>query len=1655
MKKNLPASWIYSKAFMLTFSTFILFCSILPAQTIYYVATTGVDTNPGTLISPFKTISKGITASAATGDTIKVAPGTYTVVTTTTVNKSVAIIGTGASSADVVLDRGTYAVSVINGFTVTSPNVIIKNMKVTRFDAGISNTAAASSLILDNVQLVENYSAGFYSTAAIDNLAIINSILSYNGNKPGFTSVSTSKRGIYLLNGATYAGIRFENNTVDYNGLAGIEISSISTTTSIDSIVITHNLVRNNGDAQVSAWLGTSNPLKRAVLISTNTIVLSDSSRYGIEIRNPAGNGKASGNGSVVISDNNISIVNHTGSSRDMAAIAVIRRKEGATLASFPNINDQPQGVVVTGNTISDFQNPKAGDAYGIVFGGIGHKVSGNIISNTEFPIQLQSGNINFALFTSAPDVAGQIPTPYFDRDNSKYVCAEAVNNTITGSGEIRFTTGNLVTSSIFPVKTTNNTTIAESFCSIQQAIDFKATVTGNTITANAGTFDEQVIINKAIILDGVDSSNRIALFTGTVTGVKGIFTVASTDVTIKNFKFIVNLSKIYTAIVSTGNTSNLLITRNAIISDASVPATLLSPYSCRNAININISGLGNTTFGTISNVIIQSNTIDARDAKFRAGVAADNISGLMVGGNNPIDGNNFLANINHDITIRSYTGDITFKNNIFKGGGVEAAVSKGNGAMIVSNNIFDGTYAHTIKTAMVRLFTNSYPLMTINFSYNQFINQKWSISFENTRNVILDHNDITAMYDNFRLISINTKLRLSSGPATLEPIDIKLTNNNLNAMEGLITGNALEFLNFDQRPANNYIPGNYVIGEPGNENNFNANIPTLIKVSNLDGYSTLLQPFLDLYPEYADNQYASTTGYWKRDIFARHNRFFVNGSLKLASAFSAEDFNAVYTSIIDRQDDINVGAVVLMPTWSGAVSTDWSDANNWSYQFIPAAGLDAVIYPQVNQPILSADAVCDTLILSSGMKLQTGTHNLTVIGNVRSNGTMDATVGSIILGGTVTQILSGAILVKNLTLSNPAGARIGEGNNNKVIIRGIYTSTEGVLVTNDNLVLKSDTAGTAMVANGSSNGGYITGQVTVERYIPLHKSWHLLSVPTNSTATIKQSWQEGAPDLNSNPVTGYGTQITSNKPTWLSDGFDSYSPGGPSVKTYNTVTNAWIGIDNTNTDDIKSMGGYMIFIRGDRTASSFSSPTTSTTLRTMGELFTGDLQPITVDAGKFAVIGNPYAAALDMRYISKTGLKDFFYLWDPKLGGDYGLGAYQTFSFNGSDYVITPGRGSYTDSGSVSNFIQSGQAFFVQATFGGGDIRITENAKINSPAQISTPGGTTLPQLRTNLYGIKADGSSYMIDGVISNYGNSYSNGVDDMDGMKLSNSVENLSIKTANSLLVVERRHTISTRDTVFLNLANTKAQQYRFEFKTEQLDQQGLTGFVEDCYLHTSTALDLTGTTFIDFNIVNIPASYAPDRFRIVFKQLTPLPVTFTSIKAYRHGSNINIEWKVENEINIRQYEVQKSEDGIQFTNLVVTPAHSSSPSTGYAETDTHPVTGYNYYRIKSVDLDGRTAYTNIVKLLVGKGAPGVTIYPNPVVDGKTSIQFNNLPAGDYTVRILSPLGQEIFIKTIQHPGGSSTELITLDKNIPHAIYQLGVTGPGEKINLSMIY
>ena len=293
-------------------------------------------------------------------------------------------------------------------------------------------------------------------------------------------------------------------------------------------------------------------------------------------------------------------------------------------------------------------------------------------------------------------------------------------------------------------------------------------------------------------------------------------------------------------------------------------------------------------------------------------------------------------------------------------------------------------------------------------------------------------------------------------------------------------------------------------------------------------------------------------------------------------------------------------------------------------------------------------------------------------------------------------------------------------------------------------------------------------------------------------------------------------------------------------------------------------------------------------------------------------------------------------------------------------------------------------------------------------------------------------------------------------MDARKSTNTGENLSIKTGGKLLVIERRQTITQQDTIFFNLTGERNQPYRFHFDAENLDPS-VQGFLVDNYLNTRTPLNMTGSTDVNFTVANVTGSNAANRFMIVFEPLKALPVTFTSIKAYKQDKNINVEWRVDNEMNVKQYEVEKSTNGTQFSSIAVTAATANNGGSAvYVIADASLVEGYNFYRVKSVDVNGKTSYTNVVKVLIGSMKQDITIYPNPITDGMIHLQLVNQPAGSYNIRLLNKIGQEIVTKKISHTEGSSTELIKWDYNLAHGIYQLEVTGPvNVPTTISVIY
>lgn len=140
---------------------------------------------------------------------------------------------------------------------------------------------------------------------------------------------------------------------------------------------------------------------------------------------------------------------------------------------------------------------------------------------------------------------------------------------------------------------------------------------------------------------------------------------------------------------------------------------------------------------------------------------------------------------------------------------------------------------------------------------------------------------------------------------------------------------------------------------------------------------------------------------------------------------------------------------------------------------------------------------------------------------------------------------------------------------------------------------------------------------------------------------------------------------------------------------------------------------------------------------------------------------------------------------------------------------------------------------------------------------------------------------------------------------------------------------------------------------------------------------------------YNVRDAIANYVTQRGLADFSRWTlssagnVLPVTFISFTAGCNNGIVLLIWKTAQEQNSHLFEIEKSEDGINFTTIATVPAagNSSTEKTyTYSDSNTSPAT--RYYRIAEKDINGATQLTAINRIKCGEAASAIKYWPNPM-------------------------------------------------------------------------
>jgi hypothetical protein len=166
-------------------------------------------------------------------------------------------------------------------------------------------------------------------------------------------------------------------------------------------------------------------------------------------------------------------------------------------------------------------------------------------------------------------------------------------------------------------------------------------------------------------------------------------------------------------------------------------------------------------------------------------------------------------------------------------------------------------------------------------------------------------------------------------------------------------------------------------------------------------------------------------------------------------------------------------------------------------------------------------------------------------------------------------------------------------------------------------------------------------------------------------------------------------------------------------------------------------------------------------------------------------------------------------------------------------------------------------------------------------------------------------------------------------------------------------------------------------------------------------------------------------------------TPLPIRLLSFTAKDINHNhVLISWATSMEHLVDHFEVQKSAGNTGFQTIAkVNAVGESETPQYYTAEDDSPAPGYNYYRLKELDKDGKFYYTPVVSVNFD-GAEGFEIFPNPA-DNYTTVQSPGDPIQE--VNVFDVTGK--LMQSIHTPSGLTTLKINTT-DFPKAVYFIQV-------------
>lgn len=172
----------------------------------------------------------------------------------------------------------------------------------------------------------------------------------------------------------------------------------------------------------------------------------------------------------------------------------------------------------------------------------------------------------------------------------------------------------------------------------------------------------------------------------------------------------------------------------------------------------------------------------------------------------------------------------------------------------------------------------------------------------------------------------------------------------------------------------------------------------------------------------------------------------------------------------------------------------------------------------------------------------------------------------------------------------------------------------------------------------------------------------------------------------------------------------------------------------------------------------------------------------------------------------------------------------------------------------------------------------------------------------------------------------------------------------------------------------------------------------------------------------------------------------PVKMTSFTVRKENSDAVLRWTTSSEVKNDHFDIERSTDGLNFVKVgVVTGSGTTSLTKSYSYPDAlfSISSRIIYYRLRIVDIDGESTFSQIVALRLDGSITmsNLSVFPNPFTN-HIKLQMVSVKEETGNIRIISSIGQEVINRKVVLLAGGNVVVVKDLEGIAPGLYMIEI-------------